>query len=140
MGARENCCPDFCPGSKKEVFAFWIGLTLVDYAVAGRGFVFGYGFFFFHKDRAECAVKYSAGGWPGYGWALRSWGYANTGDDGTRFRILGFGYMASDLYANASFWSSFTDKTLQNRPRAGPARPNREKSTHSICGATAKIC
>ncbi len=100
------------PGCNKQiVFTFWIPLPLIDYVVASKGFVFGLDF---NADRAEVEKIFRAGG---YGIGTSLMGYANTGDEAnTVANPFGFGYVASDLYANGSFWSSFPNKTYKQNP------------------------
>lgn len=100
------------PGCNKQVvFAVWDQAPLIDYVVASKGFAFGLDF---NGDRAEVEKIFRAGG---YGIGTSLMGYANTGDDANKVaNPFGFGYVASDLYANCSFWSSFPDKTYKQTP------------------------
>jgi hypothetical protein len=109
MEAYDWALANLMPGCNKQVvFAVWDQAPLVDYVVASKGFAFGMDF---NGDRAEVEKIFRAGG---YGVGTSLMGYANTGDDANKVaNPFGFGYVASDLYANCSFWSSFPDKTYK---------------------------
>ena len=100
------------PGcSKQVVFALWIHGSLVDYAVASKGFIFGLDF---NAERAEVEKIFRTSG---YGVGTSLMGYANTADDANAIaNHYGIGYVVSDIYANGSFWSSFPDKTYKQTP------------------------
>jgi hypothetical protein len=112
QGAYDWALANLMPGCNKQVvFAVWDQAPLVDYVVASKGFAFGLDF---NGDRAEVEKIFRAGG---YGIGTSLMGYANTGDDANKVaNPFGFGYVASDLYANCSFWSSFPDKTYKQIP------------------------
>ena len=99
------------PGCNQQVvFALWIPLSLIDYVVASKGFVFGLDFY--NTDRAEIEKIFRT---PGYGVGTSLMGYR--GDDANKVaNPLGIGYVTSDIYANGSFWSSFPDKTYIQAP------------------------
>jgi hypothetical protein len=92
-----------------------------DYAVASKGFAF---WLDFHGERAEVQKIFRT---RGYGVGTAMMGYANTGDDANEVaNPFGFGYVASELYANGSFWSSFPNKTYsQSRGKAIKAEPGK---------------
>ena len=112
MEAYDWALANLMPGCNKQVvFAVWDQAPLVDYVVASKGFAFGMDF---NGDRAEVEKIFRAGG---YGVGTSLMGYANTGDDANKVaNPFGFGYVASDLYANCSFWSSYSDKTYKQTP------------------------
>jgi hypothetical protein len=112
MEAYDWALANLMPGCNKQVvFAVGSQLPLVDYVVASKGFVFGMDF---NGDRAEVEKIFRTGG---YGVGTSLMGYANTGDEANKVsNPFGFGYVASDLYANGSFWSSFPDKTYKQTP------------------------
>jgi len=112
MEAYDWAIAKLMPGCNKQVvFAVWDQAPLVDYVVASKGFAFGMDF---NGDRAEVEKIFRAGG---YGVGTSLMGYANTGDDANKVaNPFGFGYVASDLYANCSFWSSYSDKTYKQTP------------------------
>jgi len=112
MEAYDWALANLMPGCNKQVvFAVGSQLALVDYVVASKGFVFGTDF---NSDRSTVEKIFRAGG---YGVGTSLMGYANTGDDANKVaNPFGFGYVASDLYANCSFWSSFPDKTYKQSP------------------------
>jgi hypothetical protein len=102
------------PGcSKQVVFALNSGrlLPLVDYVVAGKGFVF---WLDFKTDEAEVKKIFQT---KGYGVGTSLMGYGSGGDEANALaNQYGIGYVVSDLYANGSFWSSFPDKTYTQSP------------------------
>jgi len=112
MEAYDWALANLMPGCNKQVvFAVWDQAPLVDYAVASKGFAFGLDF---NGDRGMVEKIFRAGG---YGVGTSLMGYANTGDDANKVaNPFGFGYVASDLYANCSFWSSYPDKTYKQTP------------------------
>ncbi len=112
MAAYDWALANLMPGCNKQVvFAVGSQLPLVDYVVASKGFVFGMDF---NSDRSMVEKIFRAGG---YGVGTSMMGYANTGDEANKVcNPFGFGYVASDLYANGSFWSSFPDKTYKQIP------------------------
>jgi hypothetical protein len=107
--------------NKQVVFATSLNMPLFDYAVASRGFAF---WLDFDGERAEVQKIF---GTMGYGVGTSLMGYANTGDLANEVsNPFGIGYVASDLYANGSFWSSFPDKTYtQAAGRAVAAQPGK---------------
>lgn len=107
--------------SQQVLFVTRIGLPLVDYAVASRGFIF---WLDFNAERSEVERVFRARR-DRAGTTLM--GYANTGDWGNVVaNPFGIGYVVSDLYANGSFWSSFPNKTYRQAPgRAVVAQPGR---------------
>ena len=111
------------PGCNKQVvFTFWIPLPLIDYVVASKGFVFGLDF---NAERAEVQKIF---GTRGYGVGTSLMGYdAKTQDKANEVsNPFGIGYVVSELYANASFWSSYPDKTYKQTPgRAISAVPGK---------------
>src|SRR5260370_30970637 len=100
------------PGcNKRVVFALGIPLSLIDYVVASKGFVFGLEF---NADRAAVEKIFRT---QGYGVGTSLMGYANTGDEANAIaNRYGIGYVVSDLYADGSFWSSFPNKTYYQPP------------------------
>ncbi|HEY3915727.1 MAG TPA: GxGYxYP domain-containing protein, partial [Verrucomicrobiae bacterium] len=97
--------------NKQVIFATWIPLSIIDYIVASKGFVFGLDF---KTDQSEIEKIFST---QGYGVGTSLMGYANTGDDANVIaNHYGIGCVVSDLYANGSFWSSFPDKTYKQAP------------------------
>lgn len=91
--------------SRQVVFAVKRGMPLADYAVATKGFTF---WLDFGAERAQVERIFRS---RGYGLGTALMGYANTGDDANAVaNPFGIGYVASDFYANGSFWSSFPNK------------------------------
>jgi hypothetical protein len=106
--ALENLMPN-C--TKKTVFVikYHFSIPLFDYASAAKGFVFWLDF----NDAAETAEieKILTAGKYAVGASLM--GYANVEDHANKVaNKFGVGYVASDYYANGSFWSSFPNKTF----------------------------
>jgi GxGYxY sequence motif in domain of unknown function N-terminal/GxGYxYP putative glycoside hydrolase C-terminal domain len=105
--ALQNLMPN-C--SKKSIFVikYHFSIPLFDYPMATKGFVFWLDF----NDAAETAEIekiLKAGNYP-VGTSLM--GYANVEDHANKVaNKFGIGYVASDYYANGSFWSSFPNKT-----------------------------
>jgi hypothetical protein len=105
--ALQNLMPN-C--TKKSVFVikYHFSIPLFDYGSATKGFVFWLDF----DAPAEIAMieKILAAGKYGPGSSLM--GYANVEDHANKVaNKFGVGYVASDYYANGSFWSSFPNKT-----------------------------
>jgi hypothetical protein len=110
------------PGCNRQVvFAIWLQAPLVDYAVASKGFAFQLDF---ETEKAEVqkifhTLECTAG--------TSLMGYANTGDMANYVsNPFGIGYVVSDIYANASFWSGFPNKTYaQSLGRTVPVQPGK---------------
>jgi hypothetical protein len=115
--------------TKKSVFVIkyhW-SIPLFDYASATKGFIFWLDF----DNAAETAQiekilqagKYAAG--------ASLMGYANVEDHANKVaNKFGIGYVASDYYANGSFWSSFPNKTYTQAKNPGIAA---EKNKVYVC-------
>jgi hypothetical protein len=122
IAAYDWALTNLMPGcNKRVVFATSLNTALFDYAVASQGFAF---WLDFDGERAEVQKIFRAGG---YGVGTSLMGYANTGDLANEVsNPFGFGYVASDLYANGSFWSSFPNRTYTQAPgRAVKALPGK---------------
>jgi hypothetical protein len=112
------------PGcSKQVVFALNAHrlLPLVDYVAASKGFIF---WLDFETEQAEVEKIYQT---KGYGVGTSLMGYGSGGDEANALaNRYGIGYVVSDLYANGSFWSSFSNKTYTQSPgRAISAVPGK---------------
>jgi hypothetical protein len=115
--------------TKKTVFVIKYdrGIPLFDYASATKGFVFWLDF----DNPAETAMieKILTNGKYPVGASLM--GYANVEDHANKVaNKFGIGYVASDYYANGSFWSSFPNKTYIQAMRPGIAA---EKNKVYVC-------
>lgn len=96
--------------SKKSVFVikYHFSIPLYDYPMATKAFVFWLDFND-TAEEAEIEKILKAGNFP-VGTSLM--GYANVEDHANKVaNKFGIGYVASDYYANGSFWSSFPNKT-----------------------------
>ena len=110
------------PGcSKQVVFESQMNKPLSDYVVASRGFNFWLNFDN-PEGRAETEKIFSAKGY-GLGTSLMGYNHDRANKISNPF---GIGYVVSDNYANASFWSSFPDKTYtQPSGKAVKAEPGK---------------
>jgi hypothetical protein len=111
--ALQNLMPN-C--SKKSLFVikYHFSIPLFDYGSAAKGFVFWLDF----NDANETAEieKIMTQGKYAVGASLM--GYANVEDHANKVaNKFGLGYVASDYYANGSFWSSFPNKTYAQGTR-----------------------
>ncbi|MDB5106573.1 MAG: hypothetical protein JWP91_4262 [Fibrobacteres bacterium] len=124
--ALENLMPN-CTRKSVFVIKYHFSIPLFDYAVAAKGFVFWLDF----DNPAETAEieKILQAGKYAVGASLM--GYANVEDHANKVaNKFGIGYVASDYYANGSFWASFPNKTY-----AQPMRPGivAEKGKVYVC-------
>lgn len=121
IAAYDWAVANLMPGcTRKSVFVIKYdrGIPLFDYASAAKGFVFWLDF-----DNAEETAMIErilqAGKYP-VGASLM--GYANVEDHANKVaNKFGIGYVASDYYANGSFWSSFPNKTYWQDRNTGVA-------------------
>ncbi len=105
--ALQNLMPN-CTRKSVFVIKYNWSIPLFDYAIASKGFIFWLDF----NDPAETAEieKILTQGKYAVGASLM--GYANVEDHANKVaNKFGIGYVASDYYANGSFWSSFPNKT-----------------------------
>ena len=96
--------------TRKVLFVFDLNKPIVDYAVASKGFLFWLDF----KKDDELSEAKKIFATKGYTVGTSLMGYASNGDNANTFaNPFGIGYVVSDFFANASFWSSFPDKTYK---------------------------
>lgn len=110
--AYDYALQNLMPGcTRKSVFVIKYdrGIPLFDYASASKGFVFWLDFApgpdSLEVEKILGAGKYAVG--------ASLMGYANVEDHANKVaNKYGVGYVASDYYANGSFWASFPNKTF----------------------------
>jgi hypothetical protein len=109
--AYDYALQNFMPNcTKKSIFVikYHFSIPLFDYATATKAFVFWLDF----NDVAETAEIEKVFKSGGYAVGASLMGYANVEDHANKVaNKFGIGYVASDYYANGSFWSSFPSKT-----------------------------
>lgn len=106
--ARTNLMPG-C--SRQVLFALRPGEALTDYAASSKGFVFWLDF------KSEQFPIRRILQTEGYGVGTSLMGYGNIGDRANAtINPYGIGYVVSDFYANGSFWSSFPNRTHEQKP------------------------
>jgi len=119
------------PGcTRKVVFVLSTGCSLLDYAVASKGFAFWLDL----KNAEESQAMEKILGTAGYTVGTSLMGYANNGDSANKVsNKYGIGYVVSDTYANGSFWASFKNKTY-TKPKSDRKRviPERGKVYVSV--------
>lgn len=126
LAAYDWAIVNLMPGAtRKSVFVIKYdrGIPLFDYASATKGFVFWLDF----DNAQETAMieKILAAGQYKVGASLM--GYANVEDHANKVaNKFGVGYVASDYYANGSFWCSFPNKTY-TQPILPPVTPEKGK-------------
>ncbi|MDB5047445.1 MAG: hypothetical protein JWO30_516 [Fibrobacteres bacterium] len=112
--ALQNLMPG-CTNKSVFVIKYDRGIPLFDYASAAKGFVFWLDFNP-GPDSLEVEKILSSGK---YAVGASLMGYANVEDHANKVaNKFGIGYVASDYYANGSFWASFPNKTFTQ-----PTRP-----------------
>ena len=113
--ALVNLMPN-CARKSIFVIKYHFSIPLFDYAIATKGFVFWLDF----NDAAETAEIEKILGAGQYAVGASLMGYANVEDHANKVaNKFGIGYVASDYYANGSFWASFPNKTYSQARNPG---------------------